>query len=239
MNKILFTLLLGLFFSSISAQTQKHNIVLELFTSQGCSSCPRADQLLKQFSEDEKNSNIIFIAYHVDYWNRLGWKDPFSKAEYSEYQRNYGIKFGGRSVYTPQLVINGNQHIVGSNAFALNKAVEDLNSKSFPVNINLKNLKIQNSKIVFDYSTDNSDYSTLNFALLLKDQSTNVDRGENRNRKLIETNIVIDKISITNSKQNGTITFKIPENYSSDQLEIVCYAQTKNLSVVGASKILF
>ncbi len=97
------------------AETSNANpfAVVQLFTSQGCSSCPPADRLLDKVKEDY--DNVAVLSYHVDYWNRLGWKDPFSKKEYTELQYAYGNKFGGGNVYTPQAVINGKLHFVGSN----------------------------------------------------------------------------------------------------------------------------
>ena len=86
--------------------------VLELFTSEGCSSCPSADKLLPQLAK--LDSNIIPLSFHVDYWNRLGWEDPFSSSEYSERQRSYAKQLNLESVYTPQLVVNGEYELVGS-----------------------------------------------------------------------------------------------------------------------------
>jgi len=74
--------------------------VMELFTSQGCSSCPPADELLGKYAA-QNNSNIIPLSFHVDYWNRLGWKDSFSTGEYSQRQRQYAQLFSNSSVYTP------------------------------------------------------------------------------------------------------------------------------------------
>src|SRR5258705_2813519 len=79
--------------------------VLELFTSEGCSSCPPADNLLPELTK--LDSGIIPLSFHVDYWNRLGWTDPFSNPDYSDRQRKYADHWRLESVYTPELVING------------------------------------------------------------------------------------------------------------------------------------
>lgn len=84
--------------------------VLELFTSQGCSSCPPADALFREYS---KNPDIVALAYHVDYWDYLGWRDDLASTENTQHQQAYAEVFGG-SVYTPQLVINGSRHVIGS-----------------------------------------------------------------------------------------------------------------------------
>ena len=117
MKKILFTILLAigivLAFQFTTTEVSEENptsntrtdqvILLELFTSQGCSSCPSADRLLDKTLANHKN--VIGLSYHVDYWNYIGWKDPFSSKVYSNYQRAYGSKFRSSSIYTPQLAV--------------------------------------------------------------------------------------------------------------------------------------
>jgi len=90
-------------------ETYKPVVVLELFTSQGCSSCPKADELLSEVRDGAANENVdvIVLSYHVDYWNYIGWKDPYSKKAYSNKQRAYSGKFNSSSIYTPQIVVNG------------------------------------------------------------------------------------------------------------------------------------
>ena len=92
--------------------------VIELFTSQGCSSCPSADRNLARIVESaERDGRPVYaLSFHVDYWNSLGWRDPFSAEEFTQRQREYARKFQARSVYTPQMVVNGQVHFVGSRA---------------------------------------------------------------------------------------------------------------------------
>lgn len=87
--------------------------VVELFTSQGCSSCPPADALLTRLSSDP---SLVTLSFAVDYWNYLGWKDTFSRPEFTQRQRAYATMRGDRDVYTPQVVINGRDHAIGSDA---------------------------------------------------------------------------------------------------------------------------
>ncbi|HET8773740.1 MAG TPA: DUF1223 domain-containing protein [Thermoanaerobaculia bacterium] len=96
-------------------------VVLELFTSQGCSSCPPADALLRELA---KEPGVIALAYHVDYWNRLGWRDPFSSRQWSERQGEYVRALKLDSAYTPQVVINGSRQMVGSTGFLIRSAIE-------------------------------------------------------------------------------------------------------------------
>jgi hypothetical protein len=107
-------------------------IVLELFTSQGCSSCPPADRLLSQLGLDERTKGrILPLAFHVDYWNRIGWTDPFSAQEWSARQEAYVRAFGLDGGYTPQLVVNGRVQLNGSDqARALSAIAADLERPS-------------------------------------------------------------------------------------------------------------
>jgi hypothetical protein len=89
-------------------------VVLELFTSQGCSTCPPADRLLSELGRDGSAGQVIPLAFHVDYWDRLGWSDPFGSSEWSKRQRTYAHALSGDRVATPQLVIDGRSECVGS-----------------------------------------------------------------------------------------------------------------------------
>ena len=91
------------------------SVVLELFTSQGCSSCPPADRLLTRLAGDPKLAGqVIPLSFHVDYWDHIGWQDPFASPRWSERQRQYGRAFRSNRIYTPQLVVNGRTECVGS-----------------------------------------------------------------------------------------------------------------------------
>src|SRR5947209_6278424 len=99
-------------------------VVVELFTSQGCSSCPPADALLSDLAHDASlRGRVIPLAFHVDYWDRLGWRDPFSSAEWSRRQYFYVRALSVASAYTPQIVVNGAQQFVGSDRAALEEAL--------------------------------------------------------------------------------------------------------------------
>jgi hypothetical protein len=101
-------------------------VVVELFTSEGCSSCPPADALLKKLSEQESVQGVQIVALeeHVDYWNHLGWKDPYSAAEFSQRQNDYAQVFGKDGVYTPQMVVDGQNEFVGSRSLAAREAIQ-------------------------------------------------------------------------------------------------------------------
>src|SRR5437763_5818210 len=112
-------MLTAVLLASLAAQPQP--VVVELFTSEGCSSCPAADAALKELDQKQPvdGANILALGLHVDYWNYLGWADPFSSAQFSARQQTYSDAFGGDRVYTPQLVVDGSRELLGSSSRAL------------------------------------------------------------------------------------------------------------------------
>lgn len=109
-------------------------VVVELFTSQGCSSCPPADKMLHALAERD---DVIALALHVDYWDYIGWKDEFAQAEFSKRQREYAILGKRRSIYTPQMVVNGVTDVVGAKPMELSEAISKHAAKPSPVDVAL------------------------------------------------------------------------------------------------------
>src|SRR5258708_28100348 len=99
-------------------------VIVELFTSQGCSSCPPADELITILSHDESlRGKVIPIAFHVDYWDHLGWRDPFSSRSWTQRQMSYVHQLRINGAYTPQAVVSGRKELVGSKAASLANAI--------------------------------------------------------------------------------------------------------------------
>jgi hypothetical protein len=131
----------GLLFAPFAASAdekagaQRPLAVLELFTSQGCTSCPPADAILAELAQSR---DVVALAYHVDYWDYLGWQDTLATADNTARQYEYSNAFGTRSVYTPQAIINGMRHVNGADREAIDETISELSAKgALPVDVKL------------------------------------------------------------------------------------------------------
>lgn len=215
--------------------------VVELFTSEGCSSCPAADELLKEMTGILQNEGkqVIALSFHVTYWNRLGWVDPFSQEQFTERQRKYCQALDVPSTYTPQAVVNGEKEFVGSNPVAFREYAEVAIKRKPAVVIEAELIKEGEDLLVF-YTLDKVPKNTvLNIALIERHVERHIQRGENKNRTLKHFNVV-RKFETLEPHQKGMASIK-PDN---DELllpgSIVVYAQHKNsLKILGAVQINF
>ena len=121
--------------SATCAHAAGHPVVLELFTSQSCSSCPPADALLKQLSADDPD--ILPLSFHVHYWDHLSWKDTYSSSAYTDRQKAYAQALRASGIFTPQLIVNGTNSVVGSNAGDVRQAIASAKQTPPGVNISL------------------------------------------------------------------------------------------------------
>jgi len=162
-------------------------VIVELFTSQGCSSCPPADELLRRIAQEPKfRGKVIPLAYHVDYWNHLGWRDPFSAREWSERQGDYVRSMKLDSAYTPQIVVNGTRQLVGSNSFALYRTIDEESHRTPEGTVTAT--RTGNTLTIHAQSPrPNVDLVLVTFD---NQPSTHVERGENGGRTLVNDTIV-------------------------------------------------
>lgn len=121
-----FLLLVAPGFDGAARAQSSQPVVVELFTSQGCNSCPPADDFLSELAARE---DVLALSLHVDYWNYIGWQDPFSSPEVTQRQRAYGKTLGLRVVYTPQMVIDGRSDVVGTDRGAVEQAIADATAR--------------------------------------------------------------------------------------------------------------
>ena len=166
-------------------------VLVELFTSEGCSSCPPADALLERLDREQPvpGALLVVLSEHVDYWNELGWKDPFSQPFFSERQQRYATRLETRGPYTPQMVVDGRIEFVGSDAREVQKAARSALAQS-KVGLKFDSYQIENGVIRARLQTGNlspapADRKAELMVLLARNRAaSSVTRGENEGRYL-------------------------------------------------------
>ncbi|WP_083158097.1 DUF1223 domain-containing protein [Allomuricauda sp. CP2A] len=213
-------------------------VVLELFTSQGCSSCPPADRVLEKVKK-EFPETVFALSYHVDYWDYIGWKDPFAKSSYTKKQSNYNRKFGSPNNYTPQLVVNGKEHFVGSNQSKAYSKIGYYTSQTTENSVAILDTQRLRDKISFKYSTTGDlSHKLLRAVLVIDEHTTQVKRGENRNRTLRNSNIVVNERYIDLESQTGSSSIAIPALVTpTDDLTLMLLMESESLDITAAAKI--
>jgi hypothetical protein len=198
-------------------QSEPRAVLVELFTSEGCSDCPPADALLREVNgkQTESGQLIVGISEHVTYWNQLGWSDPFSSDVYTARQNTYGQRFHLDSVYTPQMVINGEEQIVGSDGAGLLRAIRE-EQKPQPISVHINAVTAHGNALEIDFSvagkmpTGGADL----FAAVTEDNATSsVARGENSGRTLSHVSVArsITRIAKLSSQTEKTIAISLPD----------------------------
>ncbi len=228
-------------------KTGKPVAVVELFTSEGCSSCPPADKNLQRISElVSEGRNVIPLSFHVDYWNELGWVDPFSQEEFSVRQRDYAVAMKRKGVYTPQMIVNGVYEFNGSNKALSDKAIELALNRVVKHSVDLKvtasgrkGAGIPLSYRVATLSPDTDDESdyVLNVVVVTDSETVSVPRGENGGRELSHVWVVKSLQSLPLSSASGTVEVDaaiIQKNHT----RLVAYVQSKaTREITGASVV--
>ena len=169
---------------------EKLPIVIELFTSQGCNSCPPADEFLAELT---KRDDIIALAFHVNIWDYLGWKDTFATDATTARQRTYATFLGERTVYTPQMVIGGVTHKVGSRRSDVAGVIDSLRQSAGPY-LDVRVRRVERGKIAVTIPAGELKQRDVVVWLVRYDSAreVNIKRGENRGRTIIYRNIVAD-----------------------------------------------
>jgi len=195
--------------AELASVAGQETAVLELFTSQGCSSCPAADALLADLG---KQPGLITLSYSVDYWNYLGWHDTLSTPANSERQREYARMRGDGRVYTPQIVVDGVIHVNGSNEAAIEMAMRDAATRLKDVRVPVS-MHAEGDTLVIGIGAarDKSDKraATVWLALAKEDATVSVTRGENRGRNLSYHHPVRD-LTPVGMWQGEAMTLRLP-----------------------------
>ena len=193
-----------------------------MFTSEGCSSCPPADALVARLEKESADKPVYILAFHVDYWNRLGWKDVFSNADFTKRQNQYARWLKLSSVYTPQVVVNGHTEFVGSEEGNLRNAIKAGLDKPAKTELTLSNVKVEGDKASFNISTEGAaNNTTLLLALVEKNATTKVQRGENGGSTLSHVQIVTQLKSVSVNNNGGAENITLPHGFDPQKWELI------------------
>ena len=184
--------------------------VVELFTSQGCSSCPAADRLLGELSKDR---SIVALTLAIDYWDYLGWKDTLAHPGHSKRQRAYAKARGDREVYTPQVVVNGIKQAIGSDRAAIEKAIQHTRESAaplaLPVTVAIEGDQLKVRVPAAKNGPQDSHQGEVWLCPLTKTVAVDIGRGENRGRTVTYSNVVRRWIKL-GEWTGKTETFSVP-----------------------------
>ena len=225
-------------------QNQNYNepgfALVELFTSEGCSSCPPADEVLSVLSKEAQANNlpIYTVGWHVDYWDRLGWPDPYAERRYSDRQRTYARRLPS-NVYTPQMIVNG--HLVVNGAYRLGAARQAVNTalgKDARSAITIR-LSQEGQRLNVSYQTTAiPPGSQIGIVVVESNLQNRVTRGENAGRTLLHDNTVRAARWVNN--ESGTASVDLPEDLRIEHSEVIAFVQEPTQwKIVAATKLPF
>lgn len=219
------------FTSPASAATAP--VLVELFTSQGCSSCPAADKLAGNLSSQP---GVVVVSLNVDYWDYLGWHDTLAKPEYTKRQMDYAHSRGDGDVYTPQMVINGALHTVGSNRDSVESAIASARQST---SVMALQIRATDNDIIVDIPKGESVYdATLWVMSIASEVKVKIERGENAG-KLITYHNVVRKLASVGSWNGSASTIKLPRKgiISGDSKSCIAVLQKNHVGpVLGLAK---
>jgi hypothetical protein len=213
--------------------------LVELFTSEGCSSCPPADSLLADLANTK--GGVYVLAFHVDYWNDLGWTDRFASPEYTDRQSAYARSFGGRGLYTPQMIVNGTEQFTGSDRARAEQSIARALSTPAPVSLSIGVRAIAPDTIAIDCSAPGAPGdSVVDIAIVEHSTSTDVRAGENAGRVLRHTNVVRTFVVAAIGKQTASVVVHIPPTLRREDGEVIAYVQRPSgkgaMPVLGSAR---
>ena len=218
--------------------------IVELFTSEGCSSCPPADALLRQINLKQTDAGqlIVGVSEHVTYWNNLGWKDPYSLPVFTDRQSVYASRLSPEGSYTPQMVLNGRDQFVGSDASALERALrDDARREHFELRIVSSAPTTEGIDVKFAFTGNPS--KPLDIIAVLADDTdrSNVLRGENSGRQLQHVSVARSMTRVATVRDDGEhfVHVSFPEGFSTSNgtgHHLILFAQEQRQgAILGAT----
>lgn len=216
--------------SPAHAQQSPVPVLVELFTSEGCNSCPPADALLECMLDEQPIDGVAIVplSEHVTYWDHQGWKDPFGAQQFTTRQQQYGRRFNLDSIFTPQLVIDGSEQVVGSDRRAIERALRDASKRQKPpltVVASEDNGTLQLGASGPGLTVE--DGAELWFALTEDRLVVDVKRGENANRTLNHSGVVRALKSAGDASKAARIAVRIEPDWKKDNLRVTAFVQSR------------
>ncbi|MFF4880772.1 DUF1223 domain-containing protein [Micromonospora sp. NPDC000668] len=220
--------------------------LVEMFTSQGCSSCPPAEEVLTEIERDARTRGqpVFALGFHVDYWDDLGWPDPFADAAYTARQQAYARAFGSGRLYTPQMVVNGTVEFVGSDRRRASASIAAALTSATTTPLALSVQESAGSagggqRVMIDYQTERPPQrAVVNVAIVERGLESDVARGENAGRTLRQDNVVRAFTSLGLDAERGRVELETPPDLDPRQATVVGYVQNDgDKAVVGAVAI--
>ena len=226
----LFSLLWLAFAAPASAQSNP--VVVELFTSQGCSSCPPADALLHELAARE---DVIALALHVDYWDYIGWKDQFASPAHTERQKAYAVAAGRRSIYTPQMIVNGTDSVMGARGMELADRIAA--HAALPRQVDLS-LTRQGDDVTIRASLVQGAAKDPMIVQLLRytpERSIDITRGENAGHHMVYANVVSDMVIM--AEWDGSDPLEITNSAQGEDPVVVLVQYVDHGPIVAAARL--
>ena len=230
--------------AGVAAQSRTP-VIVELFTSEGCSSCPPADSLLARLEQYQPYQGIEVIALgeHVDYWDHLGWRDRFSSALFTARQQDYGRAFHLESVYTPQMVVNGQAQVLGSDQVQVQREIRNA-TQGPKARVDLSMLSTDTLRLKVDNLPAGTQTADMLLAITESGLETTVQSGENGGRQLRHTGVVRSIINLgrLDTKKASTYTadakLKLAPDWRRDNLKLVLFVQDRSTRrILGAGTL--
>ncbi|MEU7611585.1 DUF1223 domain-containing protein [Micromonospora sp. NPDC049204] len=214
--------------------------VVEMFTSQGCSSCPPAEEVLTEIERDarDRGQPVFALGFHVDYWDDLGWPDRFADAAYTARQEAYARAFGTGRLYTPQMVVNGTVEFVGSDRRRAAGAIASALASSATTAVTLRAEDL-GGRVAVDYqSAPPPEGAVLHVAIVERGLDSEIARGENAGRTLRQDNVVRAFTSVDLRAERGRVEVATPPDLDPRGASVVGYVQEDgNRAVLGATAV--
>ncbi|MCG6882910.1 MAG: DUF1223 domain-containing protein [Silicimonas sp.] len=217
-------------FAVSGAANAAETVVVELFTSQGCSSCPPADRILSDLADEQ---DVIALSYHVDYWDYLGWKDQFASPEFTNRQRSYARAKGERTIYTPQVVVGGVDHAVGSRGMSIAKLVRRHSEAPMPISVRLQ--RHGDSVSIVGSARGAVPEVVVQIVTFTPSATVDIKRGENAGRTMNYRNIVRSMKRI--GTWNGQGNFSSSVNLGGNTPVAVLFQARNGGAILGAAQL--